>query len=295
MFNPYDIKNLKKDYGTDKKCLDYIYNLKYKDLNHCLKCGVITKHYNVEGTKRYVAKCGHTLFPCKDTIFENSSTPLSLWFHAIFLFSISKNGVSAKELERSLGITYKTAWRMSHKIRELMNDEGNIMFEGITEVDETYVGGRETNKHQRVRNTDLSHFKQKASIMGAKNRDSNKVKFELVNKVDDKTISAFLGTNISKDSTIISDEWKGYQRVLKDVDDWFNHRVVNHSNKEYVRYEDIRVSTNGIEGMWSCLKRGLKGTYIKVSKKHLPYYLNEFEFRQNHNDDVIFKEIIKNI
>lgn len=113
--------------------------------------------------------------------------------------------------------------------------------------------------------------------------------FEGIVEVDDITISAFLGTNISKDSTIIGDEWKAYRRVLKNADDWFSHRVANHSNKEYVRYEDIKVSINGIEGMRSCLKRGLKGIYIKVSKKHLPNYLNEFEFRPKH------KDIIKNI
>ncbi|MBN0970978.1 IS1595 family transposase [Mycoplasma phocoeninasale] len=286
MSKTYSIKDLKKDFRTDKKCLDYIYKAKYKDLNHCLKCGFISKHWNVKGTKRYVAKCGHTLFPCKDTIFENSSTLLSSWFHAIFLFSISKNGVSAKELGRSLGITYKTAWRIAKQIRSIMDDDGNVMFKKTNEIDETYIGGCETNKHELVKNNELSHFKQKASITSVKNKKLVQVKFEIFNQVNDKTISAFLETNISKDSTIIIDEWNGYKRALQNAADWFTRKVVNHSN---IKYENIKVSTNGIEGMWSCLKRGLKGTYIKVSKKHLPFYLNEFESRQNHKNDILKK------
>ncbi|MCR8966397.1 transposase [Mycoplasma zalophidermidis] len=125
---------------------------------------------------------------------------------------------------------------MAKLIRSIMDDDGSIMFKGVNEVDGTYIGGRETNKHESVKNNELSHLEQKASIMRVKNRESGQVKFDMVNQVNDKTISAFLETNISKDSTIISDEWKGYKRVLQNVTDWFTHKVVNRSNKEYVKY-----------------------------------------------------------
>ena len=149
----YTIKDLVRDFPTDDACLDYIFRAKYPNAK---------QYYRVKGRKCYAhSMTGHQVHPLKGTIFEKSPTLLTLWFHAIFLFAVSKNGVSAKELERQLGVTYKCAWRMAHQIRKLMNQDGD-MLTGTVEIDETYIGGKHTHKDK---------FTRKAAVMGMVERD----------------------------------------------------------------------------------------------------------------------------
>jgi len=144
----YTIKHLRAEFGTDKKCLEFVFQAQYGKKPICPQCGNKDRFYLIESRKRFDCSCGFTVSPLSGTIFHKSDTPLTLWFHAIFLFASSKNGVAAKELERQLGVTYKTAWRMAKQIRKLFRDNGDPMG-GIVEVDETYIGGKKKGKRGR--------------------------------------------------------------------------------------------------------------------------------------------------
>ena len=150
----YTVKQFRLDFPSDDACLDTIFENRYGEVKTCPGCGVIgTKFYRVTGRKCYACEwCGYQLHPLAQTIFHKSSTPLTDWFYAIYLFSVSKNGVSAKEIERHLGVTYKTAHRMARQIRSLMSEDGTIGgFDTPVEIDETYIGGRHKKAERTVR------------------------------------------------------------------------------------------------------------------------------------------------
>jgi len=145
------INDFHKRYPDDEACLERVFQTRYADFTHCPKCGKPFKYHKVRGYKRYACQhCGYHIHPLSGTIFHKSSTPLKLWFYAIYLFSVSKNGVAAKELERQLGVTYKCAWRMAKQIRLLFSDDEELdLLDETVEVDETYVGGKRKGKRGR--------------------------------------------------------------------------------------------------------------------------------------------------
>jgi transposase len=253
----YTITDLRKDFPNDDVCLDYIFQKKYVDLKgyHRIKG---RKCYSHQSTK-------HQIHPLKDTIFEKTSTPLTLWFHAIFLFSASKNGVSAKELQRQIGVTYKCAWRMAKQIRSLMEDGGDILT-GTVEVDETYVGGR---KHGPAGRGALG----KTPIVGLVERGGDVRAFKTDN-VNSTTLTSLITDNVSREAHVMTDDFGGY-KYIKRIND---HETIAHGKRMYVRGN---VHTNTIEGFWSQFKRSVRGTYVHVSKKHMQNYINEFTFRYN--------------
>lgn len=231
----YTIAQFNKDFPDENACLDTIFNERYGDVTICPHCGVIdTKFYRVTGRKCYACMhCGYQLHPLAETIFHKSSTPLKSWFYAIYLFSVSKNGVAAKELERHLGVTYKTAHRMARQIRSLMSDS-NGKIGGSVEADETYIGGyRPYIKGQRD---------NKAPVLGAVER-GGEVRALVVTGANTSTALPFLRSNVEQNSAIITDESGIYSRLKRE----YPHESVNHSQKEYVRGP---VHTNTIEGFW---------------------------------------------
>lgn len=251
----YTIKDLRKDFPTEDVCLDYIFTHKYAE----------TKGYHrVSGRKCYAHQStGHQIHPLAGTIFEKSSTPLTLWFHAIFLFASSKNGVSAKELQRQLGVTYKCAWRIGKQIRSLM-EQGTNPLDGTVEVDETYYGKKGNEK---------TRFSNKATIVGAVERGED-VRAKVVKDRSSMSIAPFVEKNIVKGSNLMTDEAPVYNEFARS----YVKGTVHHARREYARGN---IHTNSIEGFWGQFKRSVRGTYHFVSKQHLQSYLDEFAFRYN--------------
>jgi len=278
MKNKYSINDFRNDFPDEDVCLDYIFNERYGKDYECPECNK-TGFYRVTGRKCYACSwCGHQLHPLANTIFHKSSTNLWNWFLAIYFMSTSKNGVSAKEIQRQLGVTYKTAWRIQRQIRKLMNAD-DFQLKGTVELDDTYIGGKKKGKPGRG-------SENKTVVIGMVER-KGEVRAEVVKNLKKNTVIPIIEKNIEKQSNLYSDEFMSY-RWLKRYG--YDHDVVRHGIQEYVRG---KVHTNSIEGFWSQLKRSLSGTYHHVSPKHLQLYVDEFAWRYNHRkSDVPFFQLL---
>ncbi len=277
----YTIDTLHEQFPDDDSCLDFMFAQQYSDLLACPKCGVSNpRYYRVRGRKCYACNdCGYQLSPLANTIFHKSDTSLKKWFYAIYLFSVGKNGVSAKEIERHLGITYKTAWRMAKQIR-LMMQQGNNPLSGIVEIDETYIGGKHRGNEGK--------FDNKTAVIGMveKKKYSGQIAAIATKRADATIALPFIRAMAKQGAEIQTDESKIYHRVKRE----YYHRYVNHSKEEYSKGG---VSTNTIEGFWSQMKRSIDGTYHCVSPKYLQFYVNEFVYRYNHRDVAAFPALME--
>lgn len=252
-------------YPDERACLDFLFKTRWPHGCTCPECDKKDCFHPIEKRRAYSCQwCGHQVYPTAGTIFHKSSTSLVSWFFAIFLMSTSRNGVAAKELERQLGVTYKTAWRMAHEIRKLMSD-GPTKLAGIVEADETYVGGKRGGKRGRG-------AAGKTAVLGIAMR-SGGVKATVVAAVNTVNAIKHLRDNVEPGTKVCTDEFNIYNPVETFG---FPHHTVRHGIGEYVRG---RVHTNCIEGFWSQLKRSIDGTHHHVSGKHLQKYVNEFAFR----------------
>jgi transposase len=246
----YTVKDFNADFQTDADALEFVFKMRWPKGAKC-KCGKKgARFYPIRGRKCYCcSKCGYQISPTAGTIFHKSETPLKSWLFAMFLISNSKNGVSAKELQRQLGVTYKTAWRMAHQIRKLMQGDGGIL-KGICEADETYIGGKHKGKRGRG-------SENKVPVIGILQRGGN-VAAKVAQNVQSKTLMPNIIENVQKGSTICTDELWSYNPISKSG---FKHHRVSHGRREYVRGN---VHTNSIEGFWSQLKRSINGTFHHV-------------------------------
>jgi hypothetical protein len=265
----YAITQFLKDYPTDESCLEIIFQQKYKD--HVCPCGS-SAFYRITGRPAYVCANGHHLHPLKGTIFEKTRTPLTSWFYVTYLFSVSKNGVAATEIQRHLGITYKTAWRMGHKVRHLMRSD-NFILDGHVEVDETYIGGR----HRRYQD-----YSKKHAVFGAVER-GGRIRAKYVKSTGSRVLLPEIYQSVRPGSHIYSDEWRAYKKLPHYG---YGHSTVEHGAREWGRGE---VYTNTIEGFWGQMKRSLHGTHHSVSKKWLQSYVDEFVFKYNNRTGVFFR------
>lgn len=278
----FTIKDLQRKYPTDEACLQKLFDLRFDKMEACPSCGVVSPKY-VRVHKRKCFQCSDCLnqiYPMAGTPFENSKTALTTWFHIIFLFASSKNGVSAMEIMRQTGVTYKCAWRLGHCVRDMMN-EGQITLEGIVEVDESLYGGK-ARGGKRGWGAD-----KKTCVFGMIER-GGKVITTTVKGRSKEIILPIIGSAILVGSTVHTDEYKGY-KPLNQMG--YQHATVNHSKYEW---KSGGVYTNSIEGFWSNLKKSLAGTHTHVSAKHLQSYLNEFNFRHNNRKGVVMFDAILN-
>lgn len=269
----YTIKDFEKQFPDDNACLEFLKNARYPKGVYCDKCQKITTHYRIANRKVYCCEfCGHTISPSARTIFHKSDTPLRSWFHAIFLMSSTKTGISAKQLQRELGVTYKTAWRIFKQVRKLMDENVNPLT-GQVEVDETYIGGKSEGKRGRGASG-------KTIVMGMVERNGNAVT-KIVPNVKSKTLLPMIEAKVAKENktVVFTDELPSYNKVEKLG---YAHEVVQHCAKQYVRGA---AHVNTVEAIWSTIKRGIDGVNHSVSPLYLQSYLDSYVFRYNHRKD----------
>ena len=218
----YTFHQFMRDYPDSDACLGKIMQLRYGDAPFCDECERPTRHHRIAKRRAYACQfCGTHVFPCVGTPFENSRTPLHKWFFAMYLFTTTRHGVAAKELERQLGVTYKTAWRMAHKLRELMAGLDTSALFGDVEADETYVGGKRSGKRGRG-------AAGKTVVAGVKQRQGP-VKTKVVPDAKTKTIEPFVVENVEQGATVHTDEWFAYRKLAVQG---FEHQTVNHGAQE---------------------------------------------------------------
>ncbi len=263
----YSIADLRRDFPTDETCLDLIF-----DTLHSRSCSCGGTYRQIKGRKQYqCSKCRFQIAPASTTIFHKSDTPLSLWFHAIFIFSNAKSGISAKELERQLGVTYKCAWRILSLIRKALPQD-KLKLKGDVEIDTAYFGGK---GNAGKNNEKLGQVMARKSIITMAVERYGKMRAEVMEDSSARTMQDFIERNIeTKATSIITDSSKVYKRSDKTYD----RHSVDHSKGEYVR-GDIHINT--IETFVAHLKRSIKGTYKVISKQHLQAYLDAFVFHYN--------------
>ena len=265
-----------KRFPDDAACLEEIKNMRYPDDSICPHCQKESKFYRITDRTAYSCQfCRGHVYPLAGTIFEKTTTPLRLWFYAMFMMIQTRAGVSAKTLQRELGVTYKTAWRMFKQIRMLMAQEPSLLT-GTIEIDETYVGGKGSNRRYVWHGNE----KPKEIVMGFVQRDGiayakhieGTGKWALLEQIRE---------NVDPKARIITDEYGGYIQLKKYG---WRHDVVNHQNT----YVIGDIHTQNTENLWSHIKRGITGVYRVVSKKYLQAYIDEYTFRYNHSEELGF-------
>jgi hypothetical protein len=263
----------------EKACRDYLIKERWNGVPVCPYCSYADKHYVIEGGKRF--KCGskacHKKFSVTiGTIFEASNIPLTKWLMAIYITSSHKKGISSYQLGKDIGICQKSAWFILHRIRHAFGSgNDNIKLDVEVQADETFIGGRNINRHKSKKHIDETgkEYDIKAPVMGVI-ETGGKVKTRAVNAPTKKNATDFLEDNTVKGITLVTDSSSIYQKIGQK----FNHVIINHSNGEY---KVNGFHTNGMENYWSVLKRGIYGIYHQVSQKHLQAYCDEFSYRFN--------------
>lgn len=276
-----NIKEFFNKFPTERACLDHLFEVRYGGGYVCPSCHKPGRFYRITGRRSYSCQwCRHQEYPCVGTPFERSRTDLRLWFYAIYLFTMSRHGVAAKELERSLGVTYKCAWRMAHEIRKHMAQvDGDPPLSGDVEVDETFIGGHKPGRRGPATG--------KTIIMGMLQRGGD-VMTKVVPDLKRRSLQEPIVQNVLKGSTIHSDEALAYDGLECRG---YTHKTVKHRAKQYV---DGNCHINSIENYWSRLKNSIKGTHVWVSPQHMSKYTGEFEYRFNsrHRPERMFPELI---
>ena len=280
-----------REFPDDAACLDYLWRSRFAPDGknaYCSRCEQVRtfKRYANKTRARHVwscTACAHQISPTAGTIFHKSPTSLQLWFYAIYLITSTRCGISAKQLERELGVTYKTAWRMFNLIRNrLMNQDYQGPLGGAVEADETFVGGKPRNSDRRKYaeagwDKRTGAWDKKTVVFGAVER-GGKVRASVVPNSGGHTVRTKVREYVVPGSMLYTDDYAGYKKL----DGTYTHRRIRHRDRIYVEGD---THTQTIEGFWSLTKNGIRGVYHSVSKKWLQGYLNEYAWRYNHRDD----------
>ncbi|HEX4158339.1 MAG TPA: IS1595 family transposase [Rhizomicrobium sp.] len=270
------VREFFKRFPDEDTCLEHVMDARFGLRHTCGKCGTIDATFHrLQNRKAYAcAHCGDNLYPCAGTIFQDSRTPLQVWFYAIYLFTVSRNGVSGMELHRTLGVTRKTGYRIGVQIRKLMRKaDYKGPLGGHCELDETYVGGVHKGR---------DWHSAKTIVMGMKER-GGALRTEIIPNATMSSLHDVVIRNIEPGSVISTDEWKAYSLL---TNNGFHHGSVNHSQKEWAVTDDLgnRHHVNGLENFWKHFKSSVRGTHVHVSRGHMPEYLGEFTYRANHRE-----------
>ena len=270
------IFDLQKAFPTEQDCINHLESILWPN-------GAVSPF----DANSKVYKCAGGKYKCKNTgkyfnvkvgsIFEDTKIPLIKWFMTLFIFSSHKKGISSHQLAKDIGVTQKSAWFMLHRLRYAFDHPAfkELTGSNIVEIDETYMGGYESNKHahKKSENTYGKRIRTKTPVVGIKERNGNVIA-KVVRNTQELSLTLFITTFVPEGSTISTDEYGSYNWLSED----YKHIRVNHSAKQYV---NMMASTNGIENFWSHLKRGVEGIYHWVSKAHLQKYVNEYALRYN--------------
>jgi transposase-like protein len=255
-------------------CQEYFAQIRFRDGEYCPHCGHRVIYRFNDGKRYRCAKCRQDFTIKTGTVFGESKLPLRKWFVAIYLLSTMSKGISSIQLAKHVGVTQKTAWFMDHRIREAMK-QGKGQLSDAIEVDESYIGGKEKNKHQshRIKGSTGRSLKGKTPVIGMLQR-GGEVRAFVTDNTQMITIEKQIVTHAKIGSHLYTDEWCGYARIGK----LYPHSVIRHLLGEYVRGD---VHTQTIDGFWAMLKRGYQGVYHYMSRKHLQRYVDEYAFRYN--------------
>ncbi|MCA9852450.1 MAG: IS1595 family transposase [Dehalococcoidia bacterium] len=280
----YTLFEFMREYPDDDACLETLWRRRYSpdgEHAHCPRCDAerVFKRYETKQQRQSwsCTSCAHKLHPTAGTIFHKSSTSLHLWFYAMYLMTSTRCGISAKQLERELGVTYKTAWRMAHLIRNELMEQDDIPLGGDVEVEETFVGGKLRFKGRQGYTGPVpgsNAMANKTTVAGAVARGGRVMAVTVPNRKK-ATLLGHVERRVLPSATVYTDEHAAYDDLPKRG---YAHQRINHSEHVYV---SGTAHTNTIEGFWSLVKRGIGGVYHSVSAKHLQGYLNEYAWRYN--------------
>jgi transposase len=259
-------------FPTNDACVEYLRDKYFPDGSTCPACDKVTKFHRIKSRAAYSCQyCRHQVYPTAGTIFHKSSTSLQLWFWAVFLMSSTRCGISAKQLEREIGVSYPTAHRMFKQIRSLLSDDDGEMLAGEVEMDETWVGGKPRAGDTMTRQ---ERWERKVPVWAAVER-GGQVRAKVVPHASIPLIRPHVRKFVLPDAIVFTDETPLYKSLHRDG---YTHKRIKHAAQVYV---DGDITTNAIEGFFGLFKNGIRGVYHAVSEKHLQSYVDEYAFRYN--------------